>query len=125
MVGEEEYQQQTLAALLLWTIRVGPIAALLNMLGFFADPSWTTLVGSGGVIVLVCLAGWGLRLSGHKQVHRAARILVVGGMCIMVLVVFIAAKNGVLLGEMGMGVFIIIATFFEPPGYARRWRILS
>src|SRR5215213_3458500 len=125
MVGEEEYQQQTLAALLLWTIRVGPIAALLNMLGFFADPTWTTLVGSGGVIVLVCFAWWGLRLSGRRQIHRAARIFVVSGLCIMALVVFIAAKNEVLLGAMGMGVFIIIATFFEPPRYALGWGLLS
>src|SRR3954468_15221825 len=125
MLGEEEYQQQTLAALLLWTIRVGPIAALLNMLGFFADPTWTTLVGSGGVIVLVCFAWWGLRLSGRRQIHRAARIFVVTGMCIMALVVFIAAKNEVLLGAMGMGVFIIIATFFEQPRYAFGWGILS
>ena len=47
MLGEEEYQQQTLTALLLWTARIGPIAALLNMIGFIADPAWTTLAGSG------------------------------------------------------------------------------
>jgi signal transduction histidine kinase len=47
------------------------------------------------------------------------------GMCIMALVVFIAAKNEVLLGAMGMGVFIVIATFFEPPRSTMRWGILS
>jgi signal transduction histidine kinase len=46
-------------------------------------------------------------------------------MGIMALVVFIAAKNEVLLSAMGMGVFIIIATFFEPPRYALGWGILS
>jgi len=124
-LGEEEYQQQTLTALLLWTIRIGPITALLNMIGFLVDPAWTTLAGSGGVIVLVFFAWWGLRLSGRKQIHRAARIFVVSGMCSMAGVVFIAAKNEVLLGAMAMGVFIIIATFFEPPRFTLGWGILS
>ena len=43
----------------------------------------------------------------------------------MAMVVFIAAKNEVLLGAMGMGVFIVIATFFEPPRSAIRWGIVS
>jgi signal transduction histidine kinase len=43
----------------------------------------------------------------------------------MTMVVFIAAKNEVLLGAMGMGVFIVIATFFEPPHSALRWGALS
>jgi signal transduction histidine kinase len=125
MLGEEEYQRQTLTALLLWTIRVGPIAALLNMIGFFADPTWTTIVGSGGVIVLVLFACWGLRLSKRQHIHHVARMFVICGMCIMALVIFIAAKNEVLLGAMGMGVFIIIATFFEQPKFALSWGILS
>jgi signal transduction histidine kinase len=125
MLGEEEYQRQTLTALLLWTIRVGPIAALLNMIGFFADPAWTTIVGSGGVIVLVLFACWGLRLSKRQHIHRVARLFVICGMCIMALVIFVAAKNEVLLGAMGMGVFIIIATFFEQPKLALSWGILS
>jgi signal transduction histidine kinase len=125
MLGEEDYQQQTLTALLLWTARIGPIAALLNMIGFIADPAWTTLVGSGGVIVLVLFAWWGLRLSRRKQIYRAARIFVLSGMCIMAVVVFIAAKNEVLIGAMAMGVFIIIATFFEQPQSALGWGILS
>src|SRR5689334_5474952 len=115
MPGEEHYQQDTLTALLLWTSRIGPIAALLNMIGFFADPNWTTLVGSGGVIALVLFAWWCLKLIRRGQILPAARSFVICGMCIMAMVVFIAAKNEILLGAMGMGVFIVIATFFEPP----------
>jgi len=125
MLGEEYYQQETLTALLLWTARIGPIAALLNMIGFLADPAWTTLAGSGGVIVLVLFAWWCLNLVRRKQILRAARIFVISGMFIMALVVFVAAKNEVLLGAMGMGVFIVIATFFEPPRSAIRWGVLS
>src|SRR5215217_3042485 len=125
MVGEEEYQQQTLTSLLLWTIRVGPIAALLNMLGFLADPAWTTLVGSGGVIVLVLFAWWCLKLVRNGQILLAARSFVNCGMGIMAMVIFIAAKNELLLGAMGMGVFIVIATFFESPASAMRWGVLS
>jgi signal transduction histidine kinase len=125
MLGEEHYQQETLTALLLWTSRIGPVAALLNMLGFLADPAWTTLVGSGGVIVLVLFAWWCLKLVRHGQILRAARSFVICGMCIMAMVVFIAARNEVLLGAMGMGVFIVIATFFEPPRSAIRWGLLS
>jgi signal transduction histidine kinase len=125
MLGEEHYQQETLTALLLWTARIGPIAALLNMIGFIADPAWTTLAGSGGVIVLVLFAWWCLKLVRHGQVLRASRSFVISGMCIMAMVVFVAAKNEVLLGAMGMGVFIVIATFFEPPRSAMRWGILS
>jgi len=125
MLGEEHYQQETLTALLLWTSRIGPIAALLNMIGFFADPAWTTLAGSGGVIVLVLFAWWCLKLVRHGQIFRAARSFVISGMCIMAMVVFVAAKNEILLGAMGMGVFIVIATFFEPPRSAIRWGILS
>jgi signal transduction histidine kinase len=43
----------------------------------------------------------------------------------MAAVVFIAARNEVLLGAMGMGVFVVIATFFESPLSAIRWGILS
>jgi signal transduction histidine kinase len=125
MLGEEHYQQETLTSLLLWTARIGPIAALLNMIGFLADPAWTTLAGSGGVIVLVLFAWWCLNLVRREQILRAARIFVISGMCIMALVVFIAAKNEVLIGAMAMGVFIVIATFFEPPHSAMRWGILS
>ena len=58
MLGEEHYQQETLTALLLWTARIGPIAALLNMIGFFADPAWTIAGGQrrrdrAGIIRLV------------------------------------------------------------------------
>src|SRR3954451_22652379 len=125
MLGEDHYQQETLTALLLWTSRIGPIAALLNMIGFFADPAWTTLVGSGGVIVLVLFAWWCLKLVRHGQILRAARSFVITGLGIMAIVVFIAAKNEILLGAMGMGVFIVIATFFEPPRSALRWGALS
>ena len=125
MLGEDHYQQETLTALLLWTARIGPIAALLNMIGFVADPAWTTLAGSGGVIVLVLFAWWCLKLVQYGQILRAARSFVICGMCIMAMVVFVAAKNEVLLGAMGMGVFIVIATFFEPPRSALRWGVLS
>src|SRR3954468_10861024 len=125
MLGEDHYQQETLTALLLWTARIGPIAALLNMIGFVADPAWTTLAGSGGVIVLVLFAWWCLNLVRRGHVLRAARYYVICGMCIMAMVVFVAAKNEVLLGAMGMGVFIVVATFFEPPQSAIRWGILS
>src|SRR4051812_46334022 len=100
MLGEDRYQQETLTALLLWTARIGPIAALLNMIGFFADPSWTTLVGSSGVIALVLFAWWCLNLIKRGQVQRAARSFVICGLSIMAIVVFIAAKNEVLLGAM-------------------------
>ena len=125
MLGEEHYQQETLTALLLWTARVGPIAALLNMTGFFADPAWTSLAGSGGVIVLVLFAWWCLKQVRNGHILRAARSFVICGMCIMAMVVFIAAKNEVLLGAMAMGVFIVIATFFEPPRSAIRWGIVA
>src|SRR5689334_21492144 len=125
MFGEEHYQQETLTALLLWTARIGPIAALLNMIGYLADPAWTSLAGSGGVIVLVLFAWWCLKLVRRGQILRAARSFVICGMCIMALVVFVAAKNELLLGAMGMSVFIVIATFFEPPRSAIRWGILS
>jgi signal transduction histidine kinase len=124
-LGEEHYQRETLTALLLWTSRIGPIAALLNMIGFIADPAWTTLVGSGGVIVLVLFAWWCLSLVRNGQILLAARSFVICGMGIMALVVFIAAKNELLLGAMGMGVFIVIATFFESPASAMRWGVVS
>jgi signal transduction histidine kinase len=125
MLGEEHYQQETLTALLLWTSRIGPIAALLNMIGFVADPAWTTLVGSGGVIVLVLFAWWCLKLVRNGRILLAARSFVICGMGIMAMVIFIAAKNELLLGAMGMGVFIVIATFFESPASAMRWGVLS
>src|SRR5512138_3792255 len=103
MLGEEHYQQEALQALLRWTIRVGPVAALLNMLGFLADPAWTTVVGSAGVVVLVAFAWWCLKLAEQGQIRRAARAFIISGMCIMAVVVFIAARNEVLLGAMGMG----------------------
>jgi len=125
MVSEQHYQQEALAALLTWTIRIGPIAALLNMLGFLSDPSWTTVVGSAAVVVLVLFAWWCLRLAKRGQTRRAAQMFIISGMGIMALVIFIAARNEVLLGAMGMGVFVVVATFFEPPESAMRWGILS
>jgi signal transduction histidine kinase len=125
MLGEAHYQKETLTALLRWTIRIGPIAALLNMLGFLADPAWTTVVGSISVIVLVAFAWWCVEITRRGQIRRAARIYILSGMCIMALVVFIAAKNEALLGAMGMGVFVVIATFFEPPRSALRWGALG
>jgi signal transduction histidine kinase len=124
-MGEQHYQQESLTALLIWTIRVGPIAALLNMLGFLGDPLWTTVVGSASVVVLVLFAWWCLRLAKRGQTRHAAQIFIISSMAIMTLVIFIAARNEVLLGAMGMSVFVVIATFFEPPESAMRWGILS
>ncbi|HEU5103002.1 MAG TPA: histidine kinase dimerization/phospho-acceptor domain-containing protein, partial [Roseiflexaceae bacterium] len=125
MVGEQHYQQEALSALLIWTIRIGPIAALLNMIGFLADPAWTTVVGSAGVVALVVFAWWCLKLAQRGQTRRAAQMFIISGMAIMAVVIFIAARNEVLLGAMGMSVFVVIATFFEPPQSAMRWGILS
>jgi signal transduction histidine kinase len=125
MVGEQHYQQEALSALLLWTIRIGPVAALLNMIGFLADPAWTTVVGSAGVVALVMFALWCLKLVQRGQTRRAAQMFNISGMAIMAVVIFIAARNEVLLGAMGMSVFVVIATFFEPPESAMRWGVLS
>src|SRR5262245_12474677 len=125
MLGEKHYQQDALTALLRWTIIIGPIAALLNMFGFLADPAWTTLVGSASVVVLVLFAWWCLKLAEQGQVRRAAQTFVISGMCIMAVVIYIAARNEVLLGAMGMSVFVVTATFFDPPRLAIRWGILS
>jgi signal transduction histidine kinase len=125
MVDQQHYQQEALSALLIWTIRIGPVAAVLNMIGFLVDPAWTTVVGSAGVVGLVVFAWWCLKLIQRGQVRRAAQMFIISGMAIMAMVIFIAARNEVLLGAMGMSVFVVIATFFEPPKSAMRWGILS
>src|SRR6476659_5092583 len=96
--GEKRYQQDVLSALLKWTIAIGPPAALLNLLGNIADPSWTTPAGSGGVLILTLIGWWCLGLVRRNRVQRAARIYVVTGLSIMAVVVFIGAKNEALLG---------------------------
>src|SRR5262245_2695894 len=122
-LGAQGYQQEVLSALFKWTIAVGLPVALLNMLGYLADPAWTTPVGSGRVLVLWRLAWCGLPLvrTGHIQI--GARIYMVSGMLLMTLIVFVAPRHELLLGAMGLSVFVIMATFFEPPRMALRWGV--
>jgi signal transduction histidine kinase len=49
----------------------------------------------------------------------------VSGMVLMSLIVFIAPRHEMLLGVMGLSVFVIIATFCEPPQMALRWGAFS
>jgi signal transduction histidine kinase len=125
MSSEGRYQEDVLLALLRWTMIIGPLAAVLNMLGFIIDPSWTTPVGSAGVLMLALIA-WRCRaLTRRGQIERAARIYIISGMIIMALVVFIAARHEILLGAMGLSVFLVMATFFEPSRPTIRWGIAS
>jgi len=125
MLGEQHYQQDVLSALLKWTLRVGPLAAVVNLLGGIPDPAWTTPVGSGSVLVLSLVAWWCLKLIQQGRTQQAARIFLITGMCAMTLVVFIASKSEILLGAMGFSVFVIMATFFEPQLTAFRWGVVS
>src|SRR5262245_26019929 len=124
-LGAQGYQQEVLSALFKWTIAVGLPVALLNMLGYLADPAWTTPVGSGVVLLLSLIAWWCLRLVSSGQIQIGARIYMVSGMLLMTLIVFIAPRHELLLGAMGLSVFVIMATFFEPSWMALRWGIFS
>jgi signal transduction histidine kinase len=123
--GAQGYQQEVLSALFKWTIAVGLPVALLNLLGYLVDPAWTTPVGSGVVLVLSLIAWWCLRLVRGGQIQRGARIYMVSGMLLMTLIVFIAPRHELLLGAMGLSVFVIMATFFESPQVALRWGVIS
>src|SRR5262245_35859598 len=46
-------------------------------------------------------------------------------MLLMTLIVFIAPRHELLLGAMGLSVFVIMATFFESPRVALRWGVIS
>jgi signal transduction histidine kinase len=124
-VGAQGYQQEVLSAQFKWTIAVGLPIALLNMLGYLADPAWTTPIGSGVLLLLSLIAWWCLRLVRTGQIQRSARIYMVSGMLLMTLIVFIAPRHELLLGAMGLSVFVIMATFFEPPQLALRWGVFS
>jgi signal transduction histidine kinase len=125
MVSEQRYQQDVLSTLLKWTIVAGLLAALLNMLGFVLDPLWTTPVGSGVAVLLVLIAWWCRRQVVQGHMRRAARVFLVSGMLLMTLVVFISGQYELLLGAMGLSVFVLLAAFFEPPPAALRWGLLS
>jgi signal transduction histidine kinase len=124
-MGVQGYQQEVLSALFKWTIAVGLPVALLNMLGYLADPAWTTPVGSGVVLLLSLIAWWCLRKVRKGQVQQSARIYMVSGMLLMTLIVFVAPRHEMLLGAMGLSIFVIMATFFEPPRTALRWGAIS
>jgi signal transduction histidine kinase len=124
-LGEQRYQQAVLSALIKWTIAVGLPVALLNLLGFLVDPAWTTPVGSGVVLLLSLIAWWCLRLARRGQVRRGARIYLASSMLLLALIVFIAPRHELLLGAMGLSVFVIMAAFFESPQAALRWGVFS
>src|SRR5262245_59343684 len=121
MVSDQRYQRDALSALLKWTLTVGPVAALLNLLGYIPDPDWTTLVGSGGVLLLALIAWWCLRRVGQEALQLAAQVYLVSGMMLMALMVFIGGRYELLVGAMGLSIFVGMATFFEPPQIALRW----
>ena len=125
MVSEQRYQQEILSALLKWTIVVGLPVALLNLIGFIPDPVWTTPVGSGLVVLLSLIAWWCRVQLRQGHMRRAARVFLVSGMILMALVVFIAGGRELLLGAMGLSVFVMMAAFFEPPRPAFLWGVLS
>ncbi len=114
MVNEQRYQQEVLSALLKWTIVVGLPVALLNMIGFIPDPAWTTPIGSGIVVLLSLIAFWCRGQVHQGHVRRAARVFLISAMLLMALVVFIAGQSELLLGAMGLSVFVMMAAFFEP-----------
>src|SRR5262245_26878482 len=121
MVSDQRYQREALSALLKWTLTVGPVAALLNLLGYIPDPDWTTLVGSGGVLLLALIAWWCLRQVSRGALQQAAQVYLVSGMMLMALMVFIGGRYELLVGAMGLSIFVMMATFFEPPETALRW----
>ncbi len=104
---------------------VGLPVALLNMVGFIPDPAWTTPVGSAVIVLLSLIAYWCRQQLRQGHLRRAARVFLVSGMSLMALVVFIAGRHELLLGAMGLSVFVILAAFFEPPRAVIGWGILS
>ncbi len=125
MESEYLHQQEVLSTLLKWTMLVGLPVALLNMIGFIFDPVWTTPVGSAVIVLLSLIAYWCRGQLHRGQVQRAARIFLVSGMSLLALVVFTAGPHELLLGAMGLSVFVLLAAFFEPPRAMIGWGVLS
>jgi signal transduction histidine kinase len=123
MLGKQRYQQEVLSALLKWTLIVGPPAGLLNMLLSIGDPAWTAWAGSGGVLALSLITWWCIKQTRQGKTLRAARIYIVSGMCVMTVVVATAAQSEVVLGAMGLSIFLAVATFFEPRGTSLYWGV--
>src|SRR5262245_13836348 len=112
MVGEQHYQQAVLSTLLRWTLIFGIPMGALNLIGGIFDPSWATPIGSGAAFVLALSAWWCQHLIRQGKITRAARLYITSGMAIMALVVCIAAPSEILLGAMGLSVFVVLAMFF-------------
>jgi signal transduction histidine kinase len=125
MPVEHRYQRDVLSALLKWTLIVGPPAGLLNILWSIGDLTWTTWAGSGSVLVLTAITWWCALQDRRGNTLRAARVYIGGGMLIMALVVYVAAKSEVVLAAMGLSVFVVMATFFEPKRTTLPWAFAS
>lgn len=125
MVGEQHYQQTVLSTLLRWTLIFGIPMGVLNLIGGIFDPSWATPIGSGFAFMLALIAVWCQRLIQQGSIRRAARVYISTGMVIMGLVVCISAPSEILLGAMGLSVFVVLAMFFEPPGHTIHWGVIS
>ena len=124
MSDYEQHQQQLLATLVKWTNIIVLLAVLLNSYFLLTD-FWTTLVQNLlaltiPVIGLVCL-----RIARRGHLRLAVRVYVAAGMVLVSLLVLVLSPAFVLNGALGLGLFVLIATYLDKPETALWWGAVS
>ena len=120
----EQHQQQLLTTIVKWTNAIILAAVLLNSY-FLLTEFWKTLAQNLLSLAIPAIGLGCLRLSRRGHLHLAVRVYLGSGMFMASLLVLILSPSFVLNGALGLGLFVLIATYLDEPEAALRWGGIS
>lgn len=120
----ERHQQQLLTTIVKWTNIVILAAVLLNSYFLLTD-FWNTLAQNLLSLAILGIGLASLRIAGRGHLQLAVRIYLAAGMLLASLLALVLSPIFLLNSALGLGLFVLIATYLDEPKAALWWGCIS